>query len=83
MTRLISSSVVTIWKRAAHSFNCMFSFLISGVSHFGIEHRISVLIVQVPDHFLFTFCNSSYFNIENMVLVMIVPVWSLLTLSLG
>ena len=47
--------MVTLWVRAAHSVNRMFSLCLF-VSHFGFEGKTLVLIASVPGHCLpFTF----------------------------
>ena len=52
--------MVTIWERAPHSVNHVFSlcclFVVLVVSHFSFEGRTLVLIASVPGHCLpFTF----------------------------
>ena len=53
--------MATLWERAAHSVNRVFSllclFVALVVSHFGFEGSTLVLIASVPGHCLpFTFC---------------------------
>ena len=47
---------MAFWERAAHSVNCMFSFVFFVVSHVGFEGGTALLTAQVPGHCLpFTF----------------------------
>ena len=56
----VGSGSTTVWARAAHSVNRMFSllclFVTFVVSHFGFEGGTLVLIATVPSHYFpFTF----------------------------